>query len=181
MKLNMQNTEIEGVKVLTPTSFTDVRGEFFEAYNKIEFEALGMSCEFVQDNFSVSRRGVIRGLHYQLEPYQQDKLVSCTFGSIYDVAVDLRPDSKTFGKWFGIELSAKNRKQLLIPKGFAHGLQALENGSQACYKITAHYAPDFERCINPLDLTLAIAWPLKNDAILSPKDSKAPMFSEILI
>ena len=97
------------------------------------------------------------------------------------MAVDLRPDSKTFGKWFGIELSAKNRKQLLIPKGFAHGLQALEDGSQACYKITVHYAPDFERCINPLDSTLAITWPLKNDVILSSKDSKATMFSEILI
>ena len=102
MKLKKQDTAIEGVKVLTPTSFTDIRGEFFEAYNKREFEVLGIPYDFVQDNFSVSQCGVIRGLHYQLEPYQQDKLVSCTFGSIYDVAVDLRPDSKTFGHWFGI-------------------------------------------------------------------------------
>ncbi|MEE2923659.1 MAG: dTDP-4-dehydrorhamnose 3,5-epimerase [bacterium] len=179
MKLKMQNTAIDGVKVLTPTSFTDIRGEFFEAYNKREFEVLGIPYDFVQDNFSVSHCGVIRGLHYQLEPYQQDKLVSCTFGSIFDVAVDLRPNSKTFGDWFGIELSARNRKQLFIPKGFAHGLQALEAGSQACYKLTVHYAPDFERCINPLDPTLAITWPLDDDLILSPKDSNAPMFSEL--
>ena len=175
----MQNTEIEGLKVLTPRSFTDVRGEFFEAYNKRDFEILGIPFDFVQDNFSVSKFGVIRGLHYQVEPYEQDKLVSCTLGSIFDVAVDLRPDSKTFGKWFGIKLSATNRKQLLIPKGFAHGLQALEAGSQACYKITVNYAPDFERCINPLDPSLAIKWPIKDDVILSSKDSNAPMLHEI--
>ncbi len=180
MKLKIENTAIEAVKVLTPTSFTDIRGEFFEVYNRKEFEVLGIPCDFVQDNFSISKSAVIRGLHYQLEPYQQDKLVCCTFGSIYDVAVDLRPDSKTFGKWFGIELSAKNRKQLLIPKGFAHGLQALEDESQACYKITAHYAPEYERCINPLDPILGINWPLDN-VILSTKDSKAPMFNELLM
>ena len=175
----MENTDIEGLKVLTPTSFTDIRGEFFEAYNKKELEVLGIPFDFVQDNFSISQCGVIRGLHYQVEPYQQDKLVSCTFGSIYDVAVDMRPNSKTLGQWFGIELSAKNRKQLFIPKGFAHGLQALEDGSQACYKITDYYAPDFERCINPLDQKLAISWPIKNNIILSSKDSEAPMFNEL--
>ena len=180
MKLDVHDTRIEGVKVLTPVSFKDHRGEFFEAYNKRELVALGIPSDFVQDNYSISQRGVIRGLHFQLKPYDQDKLVRCTSGSIYDVAVDLRPNSKTFGQWFGVELNAQNRKQLFIPKGLAHGLQALENGSQACYKITAYYAPDFERCINPLDQTLAIKWPIGKDVILSSKDSEAPNFSEMI-
>ena len=180
MKLDVHDTRIEGVKVLTPVSFKDQRGEFFEAYNKRELEALGIPSDFVQDNYSISQRGVIRGLHFQIKPYDQDKLVRCTSGSIYDVAVDLRPNSKTFGQWFGVELNAQNRKQLFIPKGFAHGLQALENGSQACYKITAYYEPDYERCIHPLDQALAINWPIENDIILSLKDSEAPNFSEMI-
>ena len=179
MSFQVEKTYIEGVLVLTPKVFKDQRGEFFEAYNSRDLKVIGLPSLFVQDNYSISHRGVIRGLHYQTGNYEQDKLVRCTSGAIFDVALDLRAESPTFGRWFGIELSFRNRKQLFIPKGCAHGLQALEEGSQACYKITSHYAPDFEYCINPLDPTLKINWPIQNGIILSSKDAEAPSWEQV--
>lgn len=179
MKFQIQKTEIEGVLIIIPTVFKDARGEFYEAFNARELRSLGLPSEFVQDNYSISHQGVIRGLHFQTGKYEQGKLVRCTSGAIFDVAVDLRPESPTVGHWTGVELSARNRWQLYIPKGCAHGFQALEEGTQTCYKITTHYAPDFESCINPLDPTLAINWPLPDNIILSAKDAQAPGWNQV--
>lgn len=164
------DTFIEGLIVLEPQVFKDDRGFFFESYNEEIFRRLGINSRFVQDNHSGSRKGVIRGLHYQI-CHPQAKLVRVIAGEIFDVAVDIRRSSPTFGKWFGINLSAENKKQLYIPEGFAHGFLVLSDWAEVLYKTTDFYAPECDRVIIWNDPEIAIDWPLNGlEPILSPKD-----------
>jgi dTDP-4-dehydrorhamnose 3,5-epimerase len=167
-------TEIPEVIKIQSTCFPDSRGEFSEIYKASEFEAAGLDVNFVQDNFSVSHKGVVRGLHYQLEPYAQGKLITVIKGSIYDVAVDIRKGSKTFGKWVALELNDGDHCAVYIPRGFAHGFMALEDNTRIMYKISENeYAPQFERGILYNDPDLSITWPLPNP-IVSEKDKLHP-------
>src|SRR5262249_44016463 len=152
----------------------DARGFFYESFNRKAFaEAVGLDVDFVQDNHSKSARGVLRGLHYQLAPRAQGKLVRVTQGEVFDVAVDIRKDSPTYGKWHGEILSAENNKQMWIPPGLAHGFLVLSETAEFLYKTTDYYAPEFERCLRWDDPTLAIAWPLGGEAPqLSAKDKQ---------
>jgi len=162
---------IPDVVVFEPKVFGDERGFFFESFNqKIFEEATGLKREFVQDNHSKSSKGVLRGLHYQLPPMAQGKLVRVTQGEVFDVAVDIRQTSPTFGKWVGEILSAKNAKQLWVPEGFAHGFITLSDTAEFLYKTTNYYSPEHERCIAWDDLTLNIEWPKGVKAQLSAKD-----------
>jgi dTDP-4-dehydrorhamnose 3,5-epimerase len=166
-------TEIPDVLVLEPGVFTDERGSFFESFNARHFaEAIGRKVAFVQDNQSTSRRHVLRGLHYQ-EPKPQGKLVRALRGTIYDVAADIRPESPTFGRWVGVELSAENRRQLWVPEGLAHGFLVLSESADVLYKTTDFYAPGCEQCLRWDDPTLGIRWPLAAPPILSPRDAAA--------
>lgn len=177
--MKVLDTRFEGLKVIEPDVFGDHRGWFMEAYNEVKFKEAGINIIFKQDNQSLSvEKGTLRGLHYQLEPKAQTKLVRCTNGVIFDVAVDLRKSSTTFGEWFGIELSAQNKKQLLIPKGFAHGFLTLSENVEVFYKVDEVYSPEFERSIIWNDAKIGIEWPLKASPILSAKDLKAPSFKE---
>jgi dTDP-4-dehydrorhamnose 3,5-epimerase len=170
-------TPIPGVLVLEPKVWEDARGCFFESFNQAAFEAaIGESVRFVQDNHSVSRGPVLRGLHYQ-EGKPQGKLVRVVVGSVFDVAVDIRPDSPTRGRWFGIELSAANRRQLWIPPGLAHGFLVTSPVAEFLYKTTDYYAPSCERCIVWNDPALAIEWPLTADPIVSAKDADGNAWS----
>ena len=137
-KINVETCNIEGLKVISPTVFGDKRGYFMETYNRKDFEAVGIDMEFVQDNQSASKKGVLRGLHFQIK-YPQDKLVRVVSGEVYDVAVDLRPESETYGKWYGVLLSAENKKQFFIPKNFAHGFIVLSENAEFAYKCTDFY------------------------------------------
>ncbi len=171
-------TAIPEVIVIEPEVFGDDRGFFFESFNARTFrEATGLEREFVQDNHSKSSRGVLRGLHYQLRQ-QQGKLVRVVTGEVFDVAVDVRRNSPTFGKWIGEYLSAENKKQLWIPEGFAHGFLVLSETAEFLYKTTNFYSAEFERAIVWNDPTLAIAWPLREGPILSKKDEAALRFLE---
>ncbi|WP_171998133.1 dTDP-4-dehydrorhamnose 3,5-epimerase [Cronobacter sp. JZ38] len=175
--MNVIQTEIPDVLILEPKVFGDARGFFFESFNQRTFEeAVGRKIEFVQDNHSKSAKGVLRGLHYQLAPYAQAKLVRCLHGAIYDVAIDIRRNSPTFGKWVGAELSAENKRQIWIPEGFAHGFIALENGTEILYKTNNFYSKESERAIRWDDEQIAIEWPAKA-AIISEKDAVAPSFA----
>lgn len=167
-------TEIPEVILFEPKVFEDERGFFFESYNRRTLEALGLAVDFVQDNHSRSRRGVLRGLHYQIAPRAQGKLVRVVAGEIYDVAVDLRRSSPTFGRWIGVRLSAENKKQIYIPEGFAHGFLALSPWAEVCYKTTDYYSPVHERCLLWNDPRLNISWPLGDgeSPTLSPKDAQ---------
>jgi dTDP-4-dehydrorhamnose 3,5-epimerase len=157
--MKVHGTALPGVFVVEPAVFGDARGFFYESFNQRELEAaLGRELRFVQDNHSKSARGVLRGLHYQL-PKPQGKLVRVVRGEVFDVAVDLRRDSPTRGRWLGEVLSAENKRQLWIPEGFAHGFLVLSDEAEFLYKTTAYYAPEHERCIRWDDPTLAIAWP----------------------
>jgi dTDP-4-dehydrorhamnose 3,5-epimerase len=163
-------TDLADVLILEPKVFGDDRGFFFESFNARAFEqATGLTREFVQDNHSGSQRGVLRGLHYQLQQ-PQGKLVRVTAGAVYDVAVDLRRSSQTFGRWVGVHLSAENKRQLWVPEGFAHGFLVLSEFAEFLYKTTAYYAPEHERCIRWDDPTLGITWPLNGQPQLSSKD-----------
>jgi len=163
--------EINDVVLIEPKVFGDERGFFLESYNRRVFaEGLGRDVEFVQDNHSRSVRGVLRGLHYQVRQ-AQGKLVRATAGSIWDVAVDLRRSSPTFGKWVGVELSAENRRMLWVPPGFAHGFLTLSESAEVQYKASDYYAPQHERSILWNDPQLAIAWPLQGAPVLSAKDA----------
>jgi dTDP-4-dehydrorhamnose 3,5-epimerase len=164
-------TPIDGLVMLEPRVFGDERGFFLESYNQRSFEQLvGFAPAFVQDNHSKSVRGVLRGLHYQIEQ-PQGKLVRCTAGAVWDVAVDLRRGSATFGRWWGVELSADNKRQLWVPPGFAHGFLVLSESAEFMYKTTDYYAPQHERCIAWNDPELAIDWPLDGrEPVLSAKD-----------
>jgi dTDP-4-dehydrorhamnose 3,5-epimerase len=179
-------TPLPGVVLVEPPRFEDDRGWFMESYSRQRFSdglvALGepIPRDFVQDNESSSRRGVLRGLHYQLPPHPQGKLVRVAFGAAFDVAVDIRRSSPHFGRWFGIELSAENRRQLWIPEGFAHGFLALADDTHFLYKTTDVYAKDCERAIVWNDSTLGIGWPLEKFAgppLVAPKDAAAPAFA----
>lgn len=164
-------TAIPDVLILEPRVFGDERGFFFESYNRDAFRrASGLDIDFVQDNHSRSARNVLRGLHYQVAPQAQGKLVRVVQGAVFDVAVDLRPESPTCGRWVGVELSADNKRQLWIPPGFAHGFLTLSESAEFLYKTTAYYAPECERCIAWNDPDLAIAWPLTGEPLLSGKD-----------
>lgn len=165
---------IEGLKIISPNVYGDARGYFFESYNKKDFENLGIFCEFVQDNQSSSQYGVLRGLHYQ-NRFPQDKLVRVVRGRVFDVAVDLRRQSSTFGNWFGVELSADNKKQFFIPKGFAHGFLVLSDFAEFCYKVSDFYHPNDEGGLLWNDPDIGIEWPFQKDMdssnlILSDKD-----------
>ena len=172
-------TAIPDVLVIQPHVFGDDRGFFFESFNARAFvQATGFATDFVQDNHSKSARNVLRGLHYQVEPRAQGKLVRVIHGEVFDVVVDLRKNSITFGKWVGETLSAENKKQLWIPPGFAHGFLTLSDCAELLYKTTDYYSPDHERCIRWDDPEIGIAWPLTATPTLSAKDLQAKPFDE---
>ena len=176
--MHIIQTAIPEVLILEPKVFGDERGFFFESFNARAFgEATGLNPNFVQDNHSRSQRGVLRGLHYQIEQ-AQGKLVRVTAGEVYDVAVDLRRQSPTFGQWVGAHLSAENNRQMWVPEGFAHGFLVLSEFAEFLYKTTDYYAPAFERCIRWNDPKLAIAWPLQGEPRLSAKDQQGLSFDE---
>jgi len=170
--MQLQPTPLAGVQIVEPRSFEDLRGYFYESYSPELLAALGCAAPFVQENVSGSRLGVLRGLHYQLEPQAQGKLVRVTRGHIYDVVVDLRLGSADFGRWFGTELSEASRRRLWVPVGFAHGFCALSEGVEVLYSVTRPYSPMHERTIRWDDPELAISWPAPPPGgfILSDKD-----------
>jgi dTDP-4-dehydrorhamnose 3,5-epimerase len=172
-------TEIEGLIIIQPKIFYDSRGYFFENFNSEALRNAGINFDAVQDNESRSVRGVIRGLHYQLNPHPQAKLVRVVEGKIFDVALDLRKNSKTFGKWYGIELDADTKKQLLIPRGFAHGFSVLSNTAIVQYKCDNTYNPAMERGINIMDTELNIDWKIdKLSYIMNDRDMNNPLFKD---
>lgn len=163
---------IPEVILFEPTVFTDERGFFFESFKHKEFvEAVGYSVNFVQDNHSKSSKGVLRGLHYQLPPKAQGKLVRVTQGEVFDVAVDIRENSRTFGKWVGEKLSAENKKQLWVPEGFAHGFLTLSETAELLYKVTNYYSIEHEQCIVWDDKSIDINWPIEGNVKVSEKDA----------
>ena len=172
---------IPDVVLFAPRVFGDERGFFFESYNQRAFqEATGLTPDFVQDNHSRSTRGVLRGLHYQIEPRAQGKLVRVVQGAVFDVAVDIRPGSATFGRWVGEELSAENKRQMWVPPGFAHGFLTLSESAEFLYKTTDFYSPEHERCIAWNDPDLAIDWPLGGmQPVLSAKDNQGTSFKAV--
>jgi dTDP-4-dehydrorhamnose 3,5-epimerase len=175
--MKLLETSLKGLYIVEPKVFEDHRGYFFESYNTGVFEKNGIFNQFIQDNQSKSTYGVIRGLHYQLQPKAQAKLLRVLEGVIFDVALDVRKNSPTYGKWFGIELSAENRKQLLIPKGFAHGFSVLSETAVVFYKCDELYAPETESGIIYNDPELNIDWKIPDDKVkVSEKDSKLPTF-----
>jgi dTDP-4-dehydrorhamnose 3,5-epimerase len=175
--MKVTTTAIEGVLIIEPKVFGDERGFFFESFNQRAFnEAVGQPVDFVQDNHSRSAKGVLRGLHFQRPPHAQGKLVRVTQGSVFDVAADIRPDSPTFGRWVGVELSGANHRQMWIPAGLAHGFLVTSDSADFLYKTTDYYRPESEGSVRWDDPDLAIAWPL--DGItpsLSAKDAAAPL------
>lgn len=172
-------TTLRGVLTLVPDKFGDARGWFMETFNAERFREHGLPAEFVQDNHSYSRKGVVRGLHYQLEQ-PQGKLVRCTRGAIFDVAVDIRRGSRSFGRWTGAELSEENRHMLWIPPGFAHGFSVLSEDAEVLYKCTTLWHPQSDRSIAWNDPDLAIDWPVSPaDATLSDKDKVLPQLKDL--
>lgn len=178
MRLDVQTTEIEGVLVFTPKVYNDDRGFFVETYNKELYQEAGLDYDFVQDNYSHSAKGTLCGLHYQL-PHTQGKLISVIWGEIFDVAVDIRKSSPTFGQWVGINISDKNRKQLFVPAGLAHGFCVISEKADVMYKCTDTYAPTCEKGILWSDPDIGIKWPAIESAIISGKDARLPLLSEI--
>lgn len=181
MPYTVTPTDIAGVLILEPRIYRDARGFFFESFSQRDFEAAtGLTgIAFVQDNHSRSSKGVLRGLHYQLSPAEQGKLVRAVRGAVFDVAVDIRRDSPTFGRWVGVELSEYNHRQLWIPPGLAHGFLTLSDSADILYKTTAYYSPAHERCIRWDDSALGIAWPaLEVPLILSDKDRAGRCLAE---
>jgi dTDP-4-dehydrorhamnose 3,5-epimerase len=177
--MNATELAIPGVFVLEPKVFGDERGFFYESFNANVFEQLtGRSTDFVQDNHSRSSRGVLRGLHFQLAPRAQAKLVRVVQGEILDVAVDVRPESKTFGQWVSQTLSAENKKQLWIPEGFAHGFLTMSETAEVLYKANGLYAPEFERCVLWNDASIGIDWPMTSGLVISEKDRAGQALSE---
>jgi dTDP-4-dehydrorhamnose 3,5-epimerase len=179
--MNLVKTKLDGLVVLKPTIFKDNRGYFMESYNQKNINKLLGNVNFVQDNESESSRGVLRGLHFQKPPYTQAKLVRCLKGSVLDVVLDLRKDSKTYGIFETISLTEENKKQLFIPKGFAHGFIVLSKSAIFSYKVDNYYNPDSECGILWSDLDLNIDWKInKNEIIVSEKDKNLPTFNEII-
>lgn len=172
--------EIPDVIQFSPQVFGDARGFFFESFNQRGFEeASGLQSVFVQDNHSKSQHGVLRGLHYQMAPKAQGKLVRVVEGEIFDVAVDIRKSSATFGRWVGATLSAENKQQLWIPEGFAHAFLTLSESAEVLYKTTEYYAPECERCIAWNDPEINIQWPLAQAPLLSEKDQRGKPLSRV--
>ena len=170
-------TPIDGVLILEPKVFSDARGRFLETWSGPRYDEAGVPGPFVQDNVSVSRRGVVRGLHFQ-RPNPQGKLVGVFHGAVYDVAVDVRPGSPTFGRWVSAELTAESGRQLWVPEGLAHGFQALEEGTVLYYKCTGPYSPADEWAVRWDDPELGIEWPLA-DPVVSAKDAAAPSLRDL--
>ncbi|MBO4347880.1 MAG: dTDP-4-dehydrorhamnose 3,5-epimerase [Lachnospiraceae bacterium] len=179
-KFSVQTCEIEGLKVITPTAFGDQRGYFMESYQANDFKELGIDSVFVQDNQSSSTKGVLRGMHYQIN-FPQDKLVRVISGEVYDAVVDLRKGSPTYGKSFGVVLSAENKKQLFIPKGFAHGFLVLSDYAEFFYKVSDFYHPNDEGGLLWNDPDAAIDWPVKDENQLNiiERDRNWPRLSEL--
>ncbi len=177
MPIQVQETAIPDVKIIRANRFHDNRGFFTETYKESEYLDLGIP-KFVQDNMSESSKGVIRGLHWQESPFGQGKLVTCLTGSILDVAVDVRKDSKTYGKHVAVELNSNEQIALWVPEGFAHGFQALEDGTRVHYKVTNYWNKESENSLNPLDQELEINWPLRS-FLMSEKDTTAPNLSKL--
>ena len=179
-KITVEKTPIEGLVVITPKVFGDERGYFMETYNIDDFSEAGIDCDFVQDNQSSSRRGVLRGLHFQIE-HSQAKLVRVFNGEVFDVAVDMRRGSETYGKWFGVHLSGQNRKMLFIPKHFAHGFLVLSDYAEFTYKCSDLYHPDDEGGIIYNDPDIGIDWPIPDnmELVFSDKDRKWPTLKEL--
>lgn len=178
--LKITPTALPEVLIVEPRVFGDARGFFTESWNEQRFnEATGNTLRFVQDNHSRSARGVLRGLHYQLPPHAQGKLVRCVAGAVFDVAVDLRKSSPNFGKWVGVELTADNQRQLWIPPGFAHGFLVLSETADFLYKTTDYYAPQAEGCVRWDDPAIGIEWPDTGIApLLADKDAQAPLLAQ---
>jgi len=176
--MKVKKTNIPDVLIIEPKIFGDERGFFLESFNKKSFrETTGITADFVQDNHSKSTKGVLRGLHYQIKQ-PQGKLVRVTSGNVFDVVVDLRKSSSSFGQWAGVMLSAENMQQLWIPEGFAHGFVVLSEEAEFLYKTTDYYAPEFERCIRWNDPELAIDWQFSGEALLSEKDAHGLLFKD---
>jgi dTDP-4-dehydrorhamnose 3,5-epimerase len=172
-------TKIQGLTILEPTVFGDERGYFFESYNQYKFDEFIGKVSFIQDNESKSSRGVLRGLHFQKPPFDQAKLVRCVEGKVLDVAVDIRKDSITYGQHVELELSAENKRQLFVPRGFAHGFVVLSNSAIFAYKVDNIYAPDHDAGIRWNDKQLNIEWRFnETEVLVSEKDSKLPFFSQ---
>jgi dTDP-4-dehydrorhamnose 3,5-epimerase len=178
--MNIETTDLPGVLIITPRVFKDARGFFFESYNAEQFKASGIDTVFVQDNHSQSTRGTLRGLHFQLPPMAQDKLVRCARGAIWDVAVDIRAGSPTFGRWVGVELSAGNFRQIYVPSGFAHGFCVLSAEAEVLYKTSTVYSAAHERGIAWDDPTIGIAWPIA-EPLLSDRDRHAESLAGYLV
>ncbi len=180
MPYQVTPTPIDGVLILEPKVFGDARGFFFESFNARDFaQATGLERTFVQDNHSKSSQGVLRGLHYQVQ-HPQGKLVRVTQGSVFDVAVDIRRESKTYGQWFGLELSAENKRQLWVPEGLAHGFLVTSESAEFLYKTTDYYHPEFERSLLWSDPDVGVEWPLhllSAPPLLAAKDANAPTLS----
>lgn len=175
--MKIQPLDIPDVIRIDPTVYGDDRGFFYESFNQAQFDAaVGRHITFVQDNHSKSTKGVLRGLHYQIE-HPQGKLVRVTQGKVFDVAVDLRRNSPSFGRWVGEVLSEENKRQLWIPEGFAHGFLVLSENAQFLYKTTDYYHPEHERSIIWNDAALGIEWPVEGEVVLSRKDASAPIFA----
>ncbi len=175
--MNISKCDIEGLAILEPKVFGDSRGFFLELWSQPRFEAAGLPADFQQDNMSYSRRGILRGLHYQ-NPNPQGKLITVLEGEVFDVAVDLRRSSKTFGKWHSLILSGENKKQFYLPPGFAHGFQVLSEAALFFYKCSQPYSPKDEMSVRWDDPALAIPWPLK-DPVLSDKDRKGLLLRDV--
>lgn len=170
--MKLTRLSIPEVIVIEPEVFEDERGFFFEAFNQKKFNhSLGGNITFVQDNHSKSKQGVLRGLHYQKEPYGQSKLINVVYGEIFDVAVDIRKNSPTYGKWVSMILSSNNKKQLFIPSGFAHGFLVTSDFAIVKYKVTNYYHPDFEETLLWDDPSVGVKWPINSHPILSAKDT----------
>lgn len=177
--MKVVDTDIADVKIIEPTVYGDDRGFFYESFNHAKFEkAIGRDIKFVQDNHSKSTKGVLRGLHYQLAPHPQGKLVRCTRGEVFDVAVDIRKDSLTFGKWVAVKLSETNKRQLWIPEGFAHGFLVLSDEAEFLYKTTDYWFKECEQTISWDDVDLGIDWGLVELPNLSSKDSNGSKFRD---
>ncbi len=177
--MKFTETKISGLFIIQPKLYKDNRGAFIESYNQKDFEKVIGKVDFIQDNQSRSKKGVLRGLHFQKPPFEQAKLVSCVYGEVLDVAVDIRKNSKTYGKYVSEILSAKNNKQLFIPRGFAHGFLVISDFAVFQYKVDNIYSPNFDSGIRWNDTTLNIKWGIdESGVIISEKDSKLPFFSE---
>jgi len=177
--MQIEETPLAGVLILTPKRFGDARGFFSESWNRRLLAEHGIEMDFVQDNHSVSAEvNTVRGLHFQAPPHAQDKLVRCGQGALFDAVVDIRKGSPTYGQWFGIELSAQNGRQLLVPKGFLHGFSTRQPGTEIIYKCTDYYAPQSDGAVRFDDPGIGIDWGLSGAAVLSDKDAAAPLLQD---